>query len=174
MQIIMGRLNTVQTVWWTILRWWANIIWWAAWLGWRYVLVPIWHATKRVVWDVVAKKVIWAPLKRTGNKLLEWVRWLWGKWKSVVNTTSWALRNVFNTGTAKTSELATKTWWLLASTLKATIAAPGKAVNHVINSTKEWIDLIFNLPDHLANAWIVKNTAKAFDDVMGVFDKKST
>lgn len=155
-----------------ILKWAASVVWWTLGFWYKWILVPLWKWAKWVLRDIAAKKIIWAPIAWSRKKLWQWANWLWRKWSSVINHSQSAIKNVFNTWTAKTSDLASKTWSLIADTLKATVAAPWKAINHVIDSTKEWIELIFNLPEHLWNSAPVKATKDGINSVMWLFDSK--
>ncbi len=143
----------------------AKVVWKTAWLARNRILVPTAKWLKWVLWDGIAKKIIRAPLSRTGKKLWAGVQYLGNKWRSVVTKSAGAVKNVLTTWTAKTSALATSTGTKIAETLKSTTDIPGKARNGIVQNSKEAIDLVFNLPDHIANTAPVQ-AAKEWRDIL--------
>jgi hypothetical protein len=141
----------------------AKAVWATAWFAWRRIIVPTAQWTKYVLRDVIAKKVIRAPIKWSGEKIGSAISYLGRKWRSVVTKSAGAVKNVLTTGTAKTSSLATKVWDKIADTLKATARIPGKMRNSAVESSKEAIDLVFNLPSHLDKTGPVKDAKEWWD-----------
>lgn len=151
----------------------AKAVWKTAWFAWNRILVPTAKGFKRVLRDGVAKKIIRAPLSWTGKKLWKGVQYLGNKWRSVVTRSAWAVKNVFTTGTAKTSALAAAAGSEIADTLKATTNIPGEMWNGVVDNTKQAIDLVFNLPNRLATTAPVQAGKEARDILFNLPDHLS-